>query len=291
MEFINAAAYGYIGFYVCYLLLFALASRVTRKKQIPASQTRINRFAVLYPVYKEDHVVLESVRTFFNQTYPDNAFDVVVLADSLQQSTLQELQACGARTIIIEGESRTKAKSLNLALRSLDASKYDACIVFDADNIVGPHFLSDVNKEFNAGATALQCHRVAKNLNTPIAFLDALSEEIANSMLRKGHRVLGLSSGLIGSGMAFDYTMFKRVMSGIHATNGFDKDLEFALFKNNIEIEYADYILVYDEKVQSADVLQHQRTRWFAAQWKNIRKGYRSLRENFTVDGFNNGCR
>ncbi len=287
MEFVNAAAYGYIGFYVCYLLLFALASRVTRKKQIPASQTRINRFAVLYPVYKEDHVVLESVRTFFNQTYPDNAFDVVVLADSLQQSTLQELQACGARTIIIEGESRTKAKSLNLALRSLDASKYDACIVFDADNIVGPHFLSDVNKEFNAGATALQCHRVAKNLNTPIAFLDALSEEIANSMLRKGHRVLGLSSGLIGSGMAFDYTMFKRVMSGIHATNGFDKDLEFALFKNNIEIEYADYILVYDEKVQSADVLQHQRTRWFAAQWKNIRKGYRSLRENFTVDGFN----
>ena len=287
MEFVNAAAYGYIGFYVCYLLLFALASRVTRKKQIPASQTRINRFAVLYPVYKEDHVVLESVRTFFNQTYPDNAFDVVVLADSLQQSTLQELQACGARTIIIEGESRTKAKSLNLALRSLDASKYDACIVFDADNIVGPHFLSDVNKEFNAGATALQCHRVAKNLNTPIAFLDALSEEIANSMLRKGHRVLGLSSGLIGSGMAFDYTMFKKVMSGIHATNGFDKDLEFALFKNNIEIEYADYILVYDEKVQSADVLQHQRTRWFAAQWKNIRKGYRSLRENFTVDGFN----
>ncbi len=247
----------------------------------------VKRFAVLFPVYKDDAVILESVRTFIKQQYPLSAYNVFVIADSLQQLTLQELRSHGAEVFIVEDENRTKAKSINLALHSLGESNYDVCIVFDADNIVAPDFLSNVNKEFNNGALALQCHRVAKNLNTPIAYLDALSEEIANSTLRKGHRVLGFSSGLIGSGMAFEYSLFKRIMSDIHATNGFDKDLEFSLFKNHIEIEYADNILVYDEKVQSAEVLQHQRTRWFAAQWKNIRKGYRSLTENFTIDGFN----
>lgn len=261
--------------------------------QYPASSIsnvlteKLHRFAVLFPVYKEDRIIMESVRTFFAQEYPKDAYDVFVLADSLSDVTLRELRFLGAEVIIISGENRTKAKALNLAMNSLDSDRYDLCVVFDADNIVEPSFLSSVNEEFNNGIMALQCHRVAKNLDTPIAYLDALSEEIANSMLRKGHRAVGFSSGLIGSGMVFEFLLFKYVMSSIHATNGFDKDLEFALFKNRIEIEYADHILVYDEKVQSADVLQHQRTRWFAAQWKNIRKGFRSLREHYTTDGFN----
>lgn len=287
MEMINSIFYTYIGFFVYYMFAFAIASRWKTTKSSSVVSHRVNRFAVMFPVYKEDRVILESVRTFSAQKYPDDAFDMIVIADSLQDSTLRELRSCGAIVIGTTDPNRTKAKSLNLAMRTIDASRYDVCIVFDADNIVGPDFLSEVNKEFNNGTTALQCHRVAKNLNTPIAFLDALSEEIANSMLRKGHRTLGFSSGLIGSGMAFEYHMFRQIMSEIHATNGFDKDLEFAMFKNRVEIEYADHILVYDEKVQSADVLQHQRTRWFAAQWKNIRKGFRSLQEQFTVDGLN----
>lgn len=248
---------------------------------------KLHRFAVLFPVYKEDAIILESVRSFLQQEYPRERYDVFVLADALLPATLRELRLLGAEVIAVTGEERTKARSLNIALNSIDSEQYDICVVFDADNIVERDFLSEVSKEFHHGIMALQCRRTAKNLDTPIAYLDALSEEMANSTLRKGHRAAGFSAGLIGSGMAFEFLLFKYVMSSIRATNGFDKDLEFALFKNRIEIEYADHILVYDEKVRSADVLQHQRTRWFAAQWKNIRKGYRSLRENFTIDGFN----
>ena len=47
-----------------------------------------------------------------------------------------------------------------------------------------------------------------KDTNT--AVLDAVSEEINNSIFRKGHTRLGFSSGLSGSGMAFEYDLFKR---------------------------------------------------------------------------------
>lgn len=288
MAFVNSILYAYAGFFVYYLFTFAAASRVpVRPRSVPAQPARTHRFAVLFPVYREDAVILASVRSFLQQEYTRAAYDVFVLADSLQSSTLRELRMMGAFVIIVTGEERTKARALNLAMNTLESDAYDAVVVFDADNVVEKDFLTQVNAEFNAGIMALQCHRSAKNLDTPIAYLDALSEEIANSTLRKGHRVTGFSSGLIGSGMVFEFLLFKYVMSHIHATNGFDKDLEFALFRNRIEIEYADHIPVYDEKVRDAAVLQHQRTRWFAAQWKNIRKGFRSLRSTFTVDGLN----
>jgi len=35
-----------------------------------------------------------------------------------------------------------------------------------------------------------------------LALLDGISEEINNNIFRKGHQTLGLSSALIGSGMA-----------------------------------------------------------------------------------------
>jgi hypothetical protein len=56
---------------------------------------------------------------------------------------------------------------------------------------------------------AIQCHRCAKNANNDVAVLDGTSEEINNTIFRKAHNRLGLSSALIGSGMCFKYDLFK----------------------------------------------------------------------------------
>jgi cellulose synthase/poly-beta-1,6-N-acetylglucosamine synthase-like glycosyltransferase len=134
-------------------------------------------------------------------------------------------------------------------------------------------FLRKINGKFKStGVKAVQGHRVAKNLNTGFAILDAISEEINNHIYRKGHRVLGLSSGLIGSGMAFEYQMYKKLMTTIHAIGGFDKESELKLLRNKIKIEYADDAKVYDEKVENSQVFGNQRTRWISAQIHYFRK-------------------
>ncbi|MDZ7845883.1 MAG: hypothetical protein U5L96_03395 [Owenweeksia sp.] len=66
-------------------------------------------------------------------------------------------------------------------------------------------------------------------MKTNFAILDAISEEVNNSVYRKGQRSLGFSSGSIGSGMAFDYQYFKKTMSSIDAIGGFDKELELKI--------------------------------------------------------------
>ena len=80
----------------------------------------------------------------------------------------------------------------------------------DADNVTTPNFLAEINRAFESGLHAVQAHRTGKNMNTDIAVLDAISEEINNGFFRSGHNAIGLSAGLAGSGMAFDVHWFRR---------------------------------------------------------------------------------
>ena len=68
---------------------------------------------------------------------------------------------------------------MKAALEYLDRDAYDVVLIIDADNIIMPSYLSEVNDAFAvAGVRVVQTHRIAKNLNTDMAYLDAVSEEI-----------------------------------------------------------------------------------------------------------------
>lgn len=96
--------------------------------------------------------------------------------------------------------------------------------------------------------------------------MDAVSEEINNSIFRLGHATMGLSAALIGSGMAFNYTLFKEIMLSINAVGGFDRALELSLIKEGEKIYYLQDVDVLDEKVQSHANFSDQRRRWLSAQ-------------------------
>jgi cellulose synthase/poly-beta-1,6-N-acetylglucosamine synthase-like glycosyltransferase len=155
---------------------------------------------------------------------------------------------------------------LNLTMSQLTAD-YEIALILDADNLIEPDFLKKINTEFNRGFQIVQGHRVAKNINNNMAVLDAISEEVNNKLYRKGHRILGLPSGLIGSGMAFDYKLFKSIMKDIHAVGGFDKELELKLTQMKQQIAYIEEAYVYDEKVHQTTEFKNQRKRWLSAQF------------------------
>lgn len=224
------------------------------------------RFAVLIPGYKEDNVIVEVARRALEQSYPEELFEVIVIADSFEDLTLCKLEKLPVQLVKVAFEKSTKSKALNKAMAVI-GNNYDVALVLDADNVMEFDFLERINAAFNKGYNVVQGHRVAKNTNTPMAILDAISEEVNNHIFRKGHRVLGLSSALIGSGMAFDYAFFKETMAKVNAVGGFDKELELKLLKDGKRIEYLDGAIVLDEKVQKTAVFANQRKRWLSAQF------------------------
>jgi hypothetical protein len=181
--------------------------------------------------------------------------------------TNQYLSKLPIRFLEVCFENSTKSKSLNIAMSTI-GDNYDIAVIIDADNIIPPDYLIDINNQFaSPQVEILQTHRIAKNLNNKIALLDAISEEINNSIFRLGHVNLGLSAALIGSGMAFRYNLFRQTMSMVHAVGGFDRELELKLLYDRKFIYYLPHTYIKDEKIQSEVGFSRQRRRWLSAQW------------------------
>ncbi|TYA78488.1 glycosyltransferase [Seonamhaeicola marinus] len=253
-----------------YIFIFSIASVFYKQKKYSESAKK-RKIAVLIPGYKEDAVIVDVAKQALEQDYPEQLYDVVIIADSFQDSTLKQLRNLPIKVIEVSFEKSTKSKALNSAMAQLNED-YDLAVVLDADNVMAHDFLSKINTAFEQDFIAVQGHRTAKNVNNSWAVLDAVSEEINNSIFRKGHRVLGLSSAIIGSGMAFRYSYFKNLMSTVTAVGGFDKEIELKMLKEGRKIMYLDDAVVYDEKVQKAEVFGNQRRRWLSAQFHYFRK-------------------
>lgn len=252
-------------FNVLYLLVFSLAS-LLRYKQVRGVVREQKCMAVLIPSYKEDAVIADTVHACLQQTYPSDKYEVVVISDRMKPETNDYLRTLPIRLVEVNFERSTKAKSLNEAMRVI-GDRYDVAVVLDADNLVSPSFLTEINEAFaQEGVEVVQAHRMAKNLNTDMAFLDAMSEEINNSIFRLGHVNLGLSTALIGSGMAFDYALFKHTMALVDSV-GEDREMEFRLLSQGRRFYYLQHTLVQDEKIQTAKDFTNQRRRWLAAQF------------------------
>lgn len=252
---------------VLYLFVFCFAAqfrhRGAAKEGVGEAQRRI---AVLVPAYREDRVIMECVESCLAQSYPRVLYDVVVISDRMETATDKALSRLPIKLVNVCFENSTKAKALNFAMAEL-GDGYDIAVVLDADNIIMPDFLAHVAARFGReGVRIVQAHRTAKNLNTPLALLDAVSEEINNTIFRQGHVNLSLSAALIGSAMAFEYGLFKRTMASIDAIGGFDRALELVLLRQGIGVGYMPDDYVLDEKVQHHSDFTHQRRRWLSAQ-------------------------
>lgn len=260
-----------------YILIFAIASLFAKtnndNKRQNADTTGTN-FLVLFPAYREDSVIVNSVQSVLQQDYPKELFHTSVISDHMQPETNEQLSLLPITLLQPSFEKSSKAKALQYAINNSEIRIQDSksptyVVILDADNVVKADFLSRLNIECQQGHQAIQCHRTAKNSNNSIAALDGISEEINNSLFRRGHSRLGLSAGLIGSGMCFDYELFaKDVMQLSSAVE--DRELEGLLARQGVHIHYSDDIMVYDEKVSSSENFQRQRLRWMSGQVQTL---------------------
>lgn len=251
---------------ILYLLVYSLASlrHITIK---PAPAKEFKRFAILIPAYKEDAVIHECVQSCIDQDYPSDCFDTVVISDSMHPETNAALASLPIRLVEVHFEKSTKSKALNAAMAAI-GDNYDVALILDADNVIPYDYLQDINDLYAcSGVEIVQTHRAAKNLNNDMALLDAISEEINNSIFRLGHVKLGMSAALIGSGMAFRYDLFRDTMANVKAVGGFDRELELTLLYQGKRFHYLPETFVFDEKIQNTDDFSRQRRRWLSAQW------------------------
>ena len=269
---IDIAIWAIIAGSVIYVVFFAIISLFYDKEDhiaahAAALSNRQCKFLILYPAYKEDRVIINAVENFLLQDYPSTHYTVAVISDHMQPETNTYLRQLPITLLEPVFEKSSKAKAMQYAITEVKGN-FDQVVVLDADNVVRPDFLSQLNILCTV-YDAIQCHRCAKNANNDVAVLDGASEEINNTIFRKAHNRLGLSSALIGSGMCFNYELFKKNVFELK-TAGEDREMEALLLHQEVFIKYAPEIHVFDEKVSNQDNFQRQRMRWMTAQVQSL---------------------
>lgn len=268
LEIIVVTYFLYVGLYT---FVFGFASHFYISKSIKSASIK-GRFAVLIPGYKEDGVIVSVAKEAIRQNYPQDKFDIIIVADSFQQETLAQLYELPIITEVVSFEKSTKVKALNEVLtRIRDDSKYNYAVILDADNIMNAGFLERMNALHQQGFKAIQGRRAAKNDVSTLAYLDGLSEDINNNIYGKGSVALGCSSSLKGSGMSFDFTLLKSELAKMESIGGFDRELELRLVKQGVKVYYAEKAVIRDEKVEKKEVFENQRRRWISSQYHYLR--------------------
>ena len=257
---------------VAYVVFFAIISLFYEKEDQLASHSaalsnKQNKFLILYPAYKEDRVIINAVEKFLLQDYPSTHYTVVVISDHMQKETNDYLRQLPITLLEPIFAKSSKAKAMQYAINEVKGN-FDQVVVLDADNVVRSEFLSQLNILCTV-YDAIQCHRCAKNADNDVAVLYGASEEINNTIFRKAHNRLGMSSALIGSGMCFNYDLFKKNVFQL-STAGEDREMEALLLQQEVFIKYAPDIHVFDEKVSNQDNFQRQRMRWMTAQVQSL---------------------
>ncbi|MBX2963556.1 MAG: glycosyltransferase [Cyclobacteriaceae bacterium] len=262
----------YFGYTTLYSLIFLVAGFFYKdtKFDLQDSKQQVSKFCVLIPAYKEDSVILHALNENLKISYPQKYADIVVIADSLHEDTLNQLKKLPIRLCVVSFESSTKVKALNEAFTQLP-DDYDYALILDADNTMENDLIQKLSQLHSFGHQAIQVQRAPKNHETNIAVLDGLSEAVNYAIISKGGHVLGLSPGLKGSGMSFKYSLIKKTLGEMISIGGFDRELELRLIRNNINIYYSHNAKVFDQKVSSVNVFKNQRTRWISSQFHYLK--------------------
>lgn len=265
-------------FQLVFPFLITLFSRIFGSRalgEIPSVGPSDVDFGCIITAYRNANIAEPLIRSLFLQDY--RKMRVYLVADECEGEQIG-IQDDRLTVLYPDPPLRLKAKSIIHAMDNF-TRPHHYTVVFDADNLAHPSFLSEMNRYIAGGYRCIQGQRTAKNLGSTYAALDSLGEFYKNYVERLGPFLLGGSSVISGSGMATETTLYREYLNSPEIQVGKeqwkrmlqeDKILQNFLLRRKERIAYAREAICFDEKVDSGDAVQTQRSRWLFSYFQNV---------------------
>lgn len=224
-----------------------------------------HKFMAIIPAHNEENVIKNLVESLKAQNYPEELYDIYVIADNCTDATAEIAKEAGAKVLKrFDEEHKTKGFALNWFLKQKieENADYDAFCVFDADNIVDKNFLKNMNKKLCQGEEIVQGYRDIKNpTDSWITGGYAIFYWMMNRFYHLARYNLGLSPLINGTGFMVKFDVIK--------PNGWEtytltEDIEFSLQRivAGKKLGWATDAIVYDEQPVGFKQSWSQRSRW-----------------------------
>jgi cellulose synthase/poly-beta-1,6-N-acetylglucosamine synthase-like glycosyltransferase len=259
----------YTGIYFLLTMIFLIKKRRSTN-EIAIKGKESPSVAVIITAYRDWHIAEPLIRSIQSQSYRD--FQIYLVADNCSEPVTVVDQS---NLIIIQPISplHSKVKSIQEAVDNFNTT-HDAVLILDPDNLLQEQCLSKLVESYRQGFEVIQGQRVAKNLDTKIAALDALGEIYYNYNQRLLPFVAGSSATIAGSGMLIEYALFKNYLALFEQSSGVvlaeDKLLQMFVVERGKRIAYKEDALIFDEKSTTGAQVEKQRTRWLKSYFDHL---------------------
>lgn len=222
-------------------------------------------FALIVAAHNEEMVIGQIVESLKNQDYPSELYDIFVIADNCTDNTKLVAEKHGAKVYErFNSDKRGKGYALEWMFNNIFKmkKKYDAVVVFDADNLASRNFLREMNRKLKEGYRVVQGYIDSKNPHDSwITESYSISFWTANRLFQASRAKLGLSNQIGGTGFCVETELLKEFGWGATCLT---EDLEFTckLVLNGYKVGWAHNAVVYDEKPLTLKQSWYQRKRW-----------------------------
>lgn len=241
-----------------------------KRKEVSADDFKpVNKFAIVVAAHNEEAVVGNIVRNLNAIDYPKELYDVFVIADNCTDSTARIAREYGAQ--VFERFNNVK-KGKGFALEWFFAKlfkmekQYNAISVFDADNLVSPNYLKEMNKHLCMGHKVIQGYLDSKNpMDSLVSGSYSITYWLNNRLFQLARYYAGLCCAIGGTGFVVSADVLKEI--GWGATS-LTEDLEFTLklVLKGQRVYWSHEVRVYDEKPLTMAQSWKQRKRWMQGQ-------------------------
>lgn len=242
---------------------------VLRHRHAPyRTAERLHTYAVVICAHNEGMVISELIESVNRQDYPRELLDTYVFCDNCTDDTAELSRACGATVYERPsggqvGKSWVMDYGLTRILRERPGH-YDGFFVFDADNVLSPTYVREMNNVFDEGLyAAVTSYRNSKNFDS-----SWISRGYGTWFLREA-KYLNNARMILGTGCAISGTGYLMSAKVIEQMEGWDfhlltEDIQFSTFAalHGLRIGYAHKAVFYDEQPVTFSASWKQRMRW-----------------------------
>lgn len=250
--------------YQAVCILTSFVSKPVTFPEVPMNK----HFAVLISARNEELVVGNLIRSIHAQSYPTALIDIWLVADNCTDDTAGLARSLGCHVVERDNLNQVgKGYALTFLLNQINESEmakvYDAYFVFDADNLLHPHYIEEMNKAFQSGFKILTSYRNSVNFSENwVSSGSALWFIRESRFLNSSRMVFGSSCHVGGTGFMFSKEIMER-------NNGWKfhlltEDLEFTMdsILHGDRIGYCGTAILYDEQPVTFKQSWRQRVRW-----------------------------
>jgi len=265
-------------FYGLYYLITGIYGFIKPKKFKIVPFDAKNKFAIIVAARNEEAVVGNLVKSILAVNYPRRLYEVYVAVNNTTDNTAKVAKEAGATVIDVKEKVKSKGDVLRYVFKILRKRKdIDAYLVFDADNIIHPDFLSRMNDTLCCGYRVAQGFRDSKNISDNwISGSYSLYYYMQNFFFSKARMTMNQNASLNGTGFMVKKELIDKYGFG---TRTMTEDIEFTALcaLRDERIAFVESAITYDEQPVDFKASWKQRKRWsvgclqcFKIYWKDL---------------------